>query len=124
MDNGQNTGQEPIEGGDVGREAFAAVIRDAAFAAWVANREPGQSAAKSLFDKVYLGHYGSVDAYTEDLVDRYELDAKLDAAVVEPFRRHLDIDVTALARWLVANGALYALPAVPVGVWVFNGEIE
>ncbi len=73
---------------------------------------------------IYLGHYSTIDAYVIQLIDDYELDAKLDAAVAEPFRRHVDINVNALGRALVARTTIYTLQAVPVGVWVFNGDIE
>lgn len=99
-----------------------AAIRETAFQAWVASRETEQDASRTLFDRAYLGHYAAVAAYTEDLVDQYELDAKLDAAIAEPFRQYVDIDVEALSRALVRNGTLYSLRAAPIGVWVFNGE--
>ncbi|MGI8664851.1 MAG: hypothetical protein ACR2N4_02285 [Jatrophihabitans sp.] len=117
------TSQEPTGTADPRQDAITSAIREAAFAAWVDSREPDQPATDELFGKAYLGHYASLDAYVEELVDRYELDAKLDAAIAAPFRRYVDVDVTALARWLVANGTLYALPAVPIGVWVFSAEI-
>jgi len=77
-----------------------------------------------MFNRAYLGQYSHIDHYVETMVDDYELDAKLDAAITEPFREFLDIDVTALARSLVRHGSLYALPAAPVGVWVFNGDVD
>lgn len=98
-------------------------ITEAAYQAWSDGREAWQDSSRGLFDRAYLGHYAAVAAYTEDMVDQYGLDARLDAAISEPFRRYVDIDVTALSRSLVKNGTLYALRATPVGVWVFNGEI-
>jgi hypothetical protein len=62
--------------------------------------------------------------YAETLVDTHELDARLDAAIAPPFREFVDIDTTRLARSLVRNGTLYVISAAPVGVLVFNGEIE
>jgi hypothetical protein len=99
-------------------------IRDAAYEAWSRSREAWQDSSRGLFDRVYLGHYAAVAAYTEQLVDDYQLDAKLDAAIAEPFRPFVDIDVVALSRSLVRNGSLYALMAAPIGVWVFSGDIE
>jgi hypothetical protein len=100
------------------------LLREAAFTAWAASREEHQDRSRTFFDRAYLGHYSSIDHYVESLVDDYQLDTKLDTAVAEPFRQFLDIDVTGLARSLVRNGTLYAISAAPVGVWVFNGEIE
>lgn len=99
-------------------------IRQAAFYAWTRQLEDGQEASEALFEQAYLGHYASIDHYVETLVDDYDLDARIDAAIAEPFREFVDVDVTALARSLVHSGSLYALPAMPLGVWVFSGEIR
>ena len=123
MDNGYDPAQPPAQDDAERQAAITAAIRDAAYVAWSSRREADQDSLRALFDQAYLGHYGSIDAYAEEMVDHYQLDAKLDAVIAEPFRRHLDINITNLARWLVANGTHYALQAVPVGVWVFNGEI-
>lgn len=98
-------------------------IRAAAYQAWMASREDWQERSEALFERVYLGHYASVDHYVETLVDGYQLDTKLDAVIAEPFRRFVDIDITGLARALVENGSLHTLAATPLGVWVFNGDI-
>ena len=116
MANNGTDSQEPI--------SVETMLRQAAFEAWAATREEHQHDDRDFFDRAYLGHYSSLDHYVESLVDEYQLDSKLDAAVAEPFRRFLDIDITGLARSLVRSGTLYAIPAAPVGVWVFNGEIE
>lgn len=99
-------------------------ITEAAYQAWSRGREAWQDSSRGLFDRAYLGHYAAIAAYTERLVDEYQLDAKLDAAIAEPFRPFVDIDVVALSRSLVRNGSLYALMAAPIGVWVFNGDME
>ncbi|HEX8080078.1 MAG TPA: hypothetical protein VF557_07710 [Jatrophihabitans sp.] len=124
MGNGHRRSSQPAgdDGGPVA--AITAAIREQAYLTWARYREPEQDTSRALFERAYLGHYSSVDAYVVQLVDAYELDAKLDAAIAEPFRRHVDIDITALGRALVARTTIYTLQAVPVGVWVFNGEIE
>jgi hypothetical protein len=119
MGNGGNRGngvQEPL--------SIEALLREAAFEAWAAAREEHQDSSREFFERAYLGHFASVEQYAEILVDNYELDAKLDAAIAPPFREFVDIDVTALAQSLVRSRTLYAITATPVGVWVFNGEIE
>jgi len=120
MGNGGNgtTGQQQRQDG------LDALLRAAAYEAWAARREDEQDRSQAFFDRAYLGHYACIDHYVEQLVDRYELDAKLDAAIALPFREFVDIDITGLARSLVRSKTLYALSAIPVGVWVFNGEIE
>ncbi len=123
MDNGDTTNPNGGGADDAALHAVEAAIRELAYAAWAANREPDQDTSNALFERAYLGHYSTVDGYVTELVDGYQLDTKLDAAIAQPFRRHVDIDVTALGQDLVVSGTLYALPAVLVGVWVFNGEI-
>ena len=116
MGNGNNGIQEPI--------SIEALLREAAFEAWSRIREEHQDSSREFFERAYLGHYSSIDHYAESLVDDYGLDAKLDAAIAPPFREFVEIDISALARSLVRNGTLYAISAAPVGVWVYNGEIE
>lgn len=118
MGNGGNRGngiQEPI--------SIEALLREAAYAAWAATREEHQDSSRDFFDCAYLGHFASVEQYAETLVDNYELDARLDAAIAPPFREFVDIDVTGLAQSLVRSGTLYAIRATPVGVWIFNVEM-
>jgi len=91
-----------------------------AFTAWSAAQELGQPQDEVAFDQAYLGQYSAFDAYTELLVDEYDLDARLDEAIPDPFRAHVDIDIPSLSQALVSSGAYYALPAYPVGVWVFK----
>ncbi len=124
MVNGYSTNDGPTGDGDGRTAAITAAIRELAYAAWATSREDDQDTSNALFERAYLGQYTSIDSYVIGLVDGYQLDAKLDAAIAQPFRRHIDIDVTALGQDLVASGTLYARLAVPVGVWVFNGEIE
>jgi hypothetical protein len=101
--------------------AIEAAIRELAYRAWADyRRNLEQDTSRRLFERVYLG---TLDGYVSQLVDAYQLDAKLDQCIAEPFRRHVDIDVPAFGQALVSSEAIYALLAVPVGVWVFNGEI-
>jgi hypothetical protein len=122
MDNGHNSRRQPA-GADDAVEAITAAIRDLAYVSWARYRqEQSLDTSRAIFDRAYLGHYSTVDTYVIQLIDAYDLDAKLDAAIAEPFRRHVDIDVSALGRALVSNTVIYSLLAVPVGVWVFHEE--
>jgi antirestriction protein len=101
-------------------QAIKATIRELAYGAWAYyRRELDQDTDRSLFERAYMGHYSSIDSYVIQLVDDYNLDAKLDRLIAEPFRRHVDIDITAFGRALVSSATIYTLLAVPVGVWVF-----
>jgi hypothetical protein len=124
MGNGRFANGRPTEDNDP-VDAIKAAIRQLAHAAWAHyRRELDQHTDRALFERAYLGHYSTIDQYVIQLVDGYQLDAKLDEAIAEPFRRHVDIDIPALGRALVASATIYTLQAVPVGVWVFNEEIE
>jgi hypothetical protein len=106
-------------------DVAAALLSDeaAAFTAWQVHLdEEGNAADLALFRRSYVGHYASIDGYADHLIDTYQLDAKLDAAIAPPFRAHVDIDVPGLARALRAAGTLFALPAEPIGVWVFRTD--
>jgi hypothetical protein len=124
MGNGRSADGRPRRDDDRTVEAIKAAIRELAYTAWAHyRRERGQDTARALFDRAYLGHYSSIDTYVIQLVDAYDLDAKLDEAIAEPFRQHVDIDIPSLGRALVSSATIYTLLAVPVGVWVFN-DIE
>jgi hypothetical protein len=123
MGNGRSADGRPTGDGQI--DAITTAILGLAYGTWAHHRrEHDQDTDRAVFDRAYLGHYTSIDSCVIQLVDAYGLDAKLDEAIAEPFRRHVDIDVTALGQDMVASGTLYALPAMPVGVWVFNAEIE
>lgn len=100
----------------------ATAITNLAYLAWSKTQPNDAPHSRSVFDRVYVGHYASIDGYADHLIDAYQLDAKLDAAIKPPFRAHVDIDVPGLARALRESGAVFALPAVPVGVWVFHTD--
>lgn len=124
MGNGRRADGRPT-GDDDPVEAIKAAILELAYAAWARyRRERDQTTDRAVFERAYLGHYSTLDMYVIQLVDAYQLDAKLDEAIAEPFRRHVDIDIPALGRALVSSATIYTLQAVPVGVWVFHEEIE
>ena len=123
MGNGRSRGGQPTGDGEP-VAAVKAAVHELAYAGWAHyRRELGQDTSRALFDRAYLGHYSSIDMYVVQLVDAYQLDAKLDAAITEPFRRHVDIDIAALGRALVGSATIYTLLAVPVGVWIFDERI-
>jgi hypothetical protein len=99
---------------------IAKALREMALIAWGATQEPGQPQDEATFEQAYLGQYSSFDAYTDLLVDEHDIDARLDDAIPDPFRAHVDIDIPSLSQALVSSGSYYALPAYPVGVWVFK----
>jgi antirestriction protein len=72
------------------------------------------------FEDDYLGHYDSVEAYVEELVDDVGYERMLDEAVPESFRPYVRIDVDQLAHDMEIGGDIHVLPADGGGVWIFR----
>jgi len=98
----------------------ATAITELAYQAWSRSRPEDADNSRATFDRAYVGHYASIEGYADVLIDEYRLDERLDEAIKPPFRAHVDIDVPGLACAFRASRTLFALPAVPVGVWVFR----
>lgn len=75
------------------------------------------------FQDAYLGHFDSVEAYVEQLVDDCGYDELLDRAVPESLRPYVQIDIAALARDMALGGDLHTVAAEPGGVWIFDGNM-
>jgi antirestriction protein len=73
------------------------------------------------FDTDYLGHYDSLHAYIEQLVNDLGYDRILDENLPASIRPYVKIDVAATADDLRLGGDLHALPASDGGVWIFRG---
>ena len=73
------------------------------------------------FDHAYLGHYDSLHAYVEQLVNDLGYDRILDENLPAGLRPYVKINLTATARDLEQGGDLHALPAMGGGVWLFRG---
>jgi antirestriction protein len=71
------------------------------------------------FDGAYLGHYDSLHAYVEQLINELAYDRILDEAVPASLRPYVKIDISATADDLGRD--LHALPAPDGGVWIFRG---
>jgi antirestriction protein len=74
----------------------------------------------SGFDDAYLGHYDSLHAYVEQLINDLGYDELLDRVVPTSLRPYVKIDVAATARDLLFGGDLHAVEATEGGVWIFN----
>lgn len=87
-----------------------------AFAAWAdVVEEPTLLAG---FDEAYLGHYDSLHAYVEQLINDLGYDQLLDRVVPPSLRPYVKINVAATAQDLGTD--LHALPAREGGIWLFN----
>ncbi|MGI8612416.1 MAG: antirestriction protein ArdA [Nocardioidaceae bacterium] len=92
-----------------------------AFAAY-AEAMDGDEDALGAFTEAYLGHYRSVEAYAEQLVDDLGYQLLIDAAVPENLRPYVRIDTAALARDMELAGDIHALSADDGGVWLFDAR--
>jgi len=70
------------------------------------------------FDVAYLGHYDSLHAYVEQLVNDLGYDRILDENLPATVRPYVKIDITATAHDLLRD--LHALSAPDGGVWIFK----
>ena len=101
-------------------EALAEQIRELAYQAWLRGRVASQDRTITFFDRTYLGHYSSMQHYAESVLDRYQLDQLL-APMHRPF---IEFDTEGLARYLLDHDEIYTIDAVPVGIWVFDAQID
>jgi hypothetical protein len=119
VDSTNGTNSNPTDPAEQ-EQAITAASRELAYDAWAHyRRELDQDTSRERFEQAFMGHYSTIDGYAIQLVDDYNLDAKLDRLIGEPFRRHVDIDIPGFGRALISSAAIYTLQAVPVGVWVF-----
>ncbi|TQF73360.1 antirestriction protein ArdA [Rhodococcus spelaei] len=93
-----------------------------AFAAWASVQE-GNDDALDRFEDAYLGHYDSMEAYAEQLIDDLGYQRLLDDAIPESLRPYARIDTEALARDMHLEGDLHFMPTDDGGVWLFDGRI-
>jgi antirestriction protein len=70
------------------------------------------------FDSAFLGHYDSLHAYVEQLVNDLGYDRILDENLPATVRPYVKIDITATAHDLLRD--LHALPATDGGIWIFK----
>lgn len=70
------------------------------------------------FDTAYLGHYDSLHAYVEQLVNDLGYDRILDENLPATVRPYVKIDIATTAADLLRD--LHALPAADGGVWIFK----
>ena len=91
-----------------------------AFAAWVYVSE-GASERFNDFTEAYLGHYDSVTAYAEQLIDDLGYNDELDR-LPESLRSYLRFDTDQLGRDLVFGGDIHVVPSPDGGVWLFDGR--
>lgn len=90
------------------------------YAAFAALQED-EGVPEADFASSYMGHYESVEAYVEEMVDGFGYEAILDQAVPANFRAYVKLDVVALARDLQL-GDIHVVPADDGGVWLFDIE--
>ncbi|MFL6162734.1 MAG: antirestriction protein ArdA [Jatrophihabitantaceae bacterium] len=73
------------------------------------------------FDEDFFGHYDSLRAYVEQLINDLGYDRILDEALPAKIRPYVKIDITATANDLLLGGDLHTIPAPDGGVWIYRG---
>lgn len=74
------------------------------------------------FEDAYLGHFDSLQAYAEQLVDDLGYERLLDEAVPESLRAYVQFDTAMLARDMQMGGDIHVIPAEDGGVWLFDAR--
>lgn len=82
----------------------------------------GDEDTLGAFTDAYLGHYESVEAYAEQLVDDLGYQQLIDAAVPQSLQPYVRIDTAALGRDMELGGDLHVLAADDGGVWLFDAR--
>jgi antirestriction protein len=90
-----------------------------AYAAWA---DSVQEDLLENFTDAYLGHYDSVEAYVEQLVDDLGYDELLDHAVPDGLRPYVQIDTASMARDMQLSGDVHVVTAGADGVWLFDAR--
>ncbi|PBC38619.1 antirestriction protein [Rhodococcus sp. ACS1] len=90
-----------------------------AFAAW-ADVNEGASEHYDHFARAYIGHYASLAAYAQQLMQEMGYEALLDTTLPEDLRQHVHIDYDAVAQGLFRDGHVQVYKAPGGGVWLFD----
>ncbi len=91
----------------------------AAFAHWAAICGTSDPDELARFDDVYLGHWNSVEAYAEELLDDLGIEALLEREVPEHLQPYVSVDVDGFARDLEYLGDITASDG-DHGVYLFD----
>jgi antirestriction protein len=91
----------------------------AAFAHWAAICGPADHDELARFDDVYLGHWNSVEAYAEELLDDLGIEELLEREVPEHLQPYVTVNVDAFARDLEYSGDVTASDG-DHGVYLFD----
>ena len=76
----------------------------AAFAHWAALIDTNEPEALAEFDDAYLGHYASIDAYADELLDDLGYPDLIERAIPEHLQAYVHLDVEGFARDLELAG--------------------
>lgn len=91
----------------------------AAFAHWAAICGTGDRDELARFDDVYLGHWNSVEAYAEELLNDLGIEELLEREVPEHLQPYVTVDVDGFARDLEYSGDVTASDG-DHGVYLFD----
>ena len=90
-----------------------------AFAHWAARCDSTDPDDLARFDDVYLGHWHSLEAYAEDLLDDLGLDDLIERSVPDYLQPYVRVDLAGFARDLEYSGDV-ASSEGDNGVYLFD----
>lgn len=109
---------QPLE--RVAALARGIVAHGEAFAAWWANEHPDDDELEASFEEHYLGDYGSIEEYGEQVLEDMGVDVEDLPGVPEGLRPYVRIDVEAWTRDMQYGGEITTVEGGR-GVYVFWG---
>jgi antirestriction protein len=92
-----------------------------AFAHWAAHIGSGDIASLVGFEDAYRGHWESVEAYVEDLLDDLGIDKDIEEAVPEYLQPYVKFDAEGFGRDLEIGGDI-TTSSGDGGVYIFDGR--
>jgi antirestriction protein len=105
----------------VSRVARGIVEHGQAFGAW-AERSDHDEDDLAQFEDAYLGEWGSIEDYAEELLDDLGYLRAVDEAVPEMLQPYVRVDIDAFARDLELSGDITSVEQAH-GVWLFEGTM-
>ena len=89
-----------------------------AYLHWAVLCTPGEIDELGQFEDQYVGHFPSMDAYVEELVDESGVESLLDEHLPDWIRPYVEVDIESLAHDF-GTGDVYASSSGDNGVYLF-----
>jgi antirestriction protein len=93
-----------------------------AFAHWAALIGTNDREALARFEDAYLGHWATLEAYAEELLDDIGINRDIEEAIPEHLQPYVTVDVEGMARDMEFGGQITTSTGDD-GVYIFDGGV-